>query len=228
MKQFKQALLKFEALSLRERLMTVAATLVVLFFLTDFALLGPQRNRNKALQQQIAQQKIDLDGLISVVAVGAADKTQGDALAKVRGERDDLRARMAQAEAFLGQSAKGATVSELIRIMIDARPDLTLVSLKTLPAEVFFKPAVPPVVPAKAAAAAQPAAAAPQMTLYKHGVEVAIKGTYPALLSYLQSLQNNPNKIFWPGVKLDVATYPEATLRMTIYTLSDHAESPLG
>lgn len=228
MSKLKQGLLKFQALTLRERFMAVAATLAVLYFLTDFFLLGPQMNKGKALQQQISQQKVEFDGLAKVMASGAADNKPADALARERAERDELLARIAKAEAFVGLSAKGAPMSELVRAMIGASPDLTLVSLRTLPAEVFSRPVAPTAAPAKAASAAQPSVAATPLTIYKHGVEVVIKGTYPALLAYLQTLQRNPNKMFWTNVKLDVVSYPEATLRMTVFTVSDRAESPLG
>ena len=220
MKKFKQALLTFQALSLRERLLAVAAVVVVLYFLFDFALLGPQRAKHKVLQQQIAQQKVERDALAQVLAAGVADNKQVDGFARERAERDDLRARVAEAEAFIAQAANGAHLGEVIRAMTVSTPGLTLVSLKTLPAEVFYKPA--------AAAGAKPNDAAPKLTLYKHGVDVAIKGKYLALVPYLQKLERNPNRMFWANVKLDVGTYPDATLRMTIYTLSEQAESPLG
>jgi len=228
MKKFKQALLKFQALTLREQLMAMAAAVVVLYFLLDWALLGPQIKANNALSQQIAQQKIELDGLTKVMSIDATNGNKVDGLARERAERDDLRAKVAQAESFIAQTAHGAPLGEMLRAMIVARPDLTLVSLKTLPAEVFYKP------PPAAAPGAQPAASAPkpvvlpQLTLYKHGVEVAVKGNYPALLAYLQGLQRNPNPMFWSSVKLDVAAYPDETLRMIIYTLSDRADAPLG
>lgn len=223
MKKFKQALLTFQALSLRERVLAVAAVVVVLYFLFDFALIGPQRAKSKVLQQQIAQQKVERDALAQVLAAGVADNKQGDGLAKERAERDDLRTRVAEAEAFLAQAANGAHLDEVLRAMISATPGLTLVSLRTLPAEVFYKPGV-----AVAAAGANPNEAAPKLTLYKQGVDVAIKGKYLALVPYLQKLERSPNRMFWANVKLDVGTYPEATLRMTIYTLSEQAESPLG
>ena len=228
MNKLNQILLKFQALSLRERVMAVAATIVVLYFLNDFALLAPQQKETKALQQQVNQQKMELDALTKVMIGGATDTRPGDALLRERAERDELRARVAQAESLIGQSTGNAPLSELIRRMIGARPDLKLASMKTLPAEVFFKSAAPSAAPAKAASAAQPGVAAPALTLYKHGVEVAVKGSYPALLSYLQGLQRNPNRLVWASVKLDVVTYPEATLKMTVYTLSDSAASPLG
>jgi len=245
MKQFQQTLLKFQALSLRERLMAVAATLVVLFFLTDFALLGPQRNQTKALQKQITEQKVQLDALRQAMAAAAADTQPAAAMARALAERDDMRASVAQAESFTAQTASGAALGEVLQAMIGARAGLKLVSLKTLSPEVFYKS--PPAATAgqanpgasklpksdglkqsKPEELAQLKATAPQLTLYKHGVDVVVKGNYPALLAYLQSLQGNPNRMYWASVQLDATAYPEAALRMTIYTLSDSAESPLS
>jgi len=247
MKQIKQALLQFQALSLRERLMAVGATLVVLFFLTDFALLGPQRKQTKALQQQIAQQRTELDALTKVMAAATANTQAADALVRERAVRDELRATVTQAEPFIAQTASGAALGEVMRAMIGARAGLKLVSLKTLPPEVFYKPQAPapdakanpgvskakptkPGAPKQTAPAdsIQSGAPVPQLTLYRLGVDVVVKGNYPSLLAYLQSLQGNPNRMFWASVKLDVTAYPEATLKMTIYTLSDRAEAPLG
>src|SRR5450830_766050 len=112
MKRFKQALLKFQALTLREQLMAMAAAVVVLYFLLDWALLAPQLKENKALQGQIAQQKIELDGLTNVMAIGAPDDKKVDGLARERAERDDLRAKVAQAESFVAQTANGAPLGE--------------------------------------------------------------------------------------------------------------------
>ena len=221
MKTFNQALLKFQALTWRERLMAVAAVLAVLYFAVDLTLLGPQVARSKALQQQITQQKTELDALMKVMASAAGSQPK-DAVARVRAERDELRDKMTQAEPLIVEAATGAPLGELIRAMIVATPGVTLVSLKTLPAEVFYdyKPAP--------ASGAQQNAAAPRLTLYKQGVEVVVKGNYPALVQYLQRLQRSPNRMYWAAAKLDVGTYPDATLSVTIFRLSNRAESPLG
>jgi len=225
MNKFTQSLLKFQALTLRERLMAVAAVIAVLVFLIDVAFLGPQRQRNKALQQQIAQQRIEVGALSKAIAALAGGEPV-NALVKERAERDGLRATVAQAESFVGQSATGVPFGELISAMIRATPGLALVSLRTLPAEVFYQS--PAAAQPKPGAPKQADQTPPMTTLYKHGLDVAVKGKYPDLLSYLRSVPGKSNRMFWSSVKLDVAVYPEATLRMTIYILSDRAESPLG
>lgn len=220
MKNLKQALLKYQALTLRERLMVVATVLVILSFLADLVLFGPQRRNSAALQQQIAQQKVTLGALTKVLVETSGAQT-ADGLGKERAERDELRARVAQAESLIGLVSNATPLGEVLRVMLVARPDLSLVSLKTLPPEVFYRAPV-------AVSGAQGKAGAPALSLYKHGIEVAVKGNYLALLPYLESLQHNPYRIFWTSVKLEVATYPETTLKMMLYTLSDRPDSPLG
>ena len=225
MKYLRSVLLKFQALSLRERLLAVAAAVVVLSVLLDLSLLGPQRNKNKGLQQQIAQQKTQFDAMAKVLAQPAGSPIPDGSVAE-QAERDDLRRRLAQAELLLGPALTEARLGEVLRKLIAARPDLTLVSLKTLAPEEIYKS------PTASAAAPGSATAAPatkqRQSLYKHGVEVVVRGEYLSLMPYLQRLQANPNRLFWAKVKLDVQTYPQATLMLTIYTVSDRAESPLG
>jgi MSHA biogenesis protein MshJ len=81
------------------------------------------------------------------------------------------------------------------------------------------------------AGAAGPAAAQvePLPTLYKHGIEVTLRGDYPNLVAYMRELERNTKGVFWGDVKLSVAAYPEATLTMTIHTLSARPElSPVS
>ena len=235
MKTLKPWLTKFQALTERERLMAVLGLLTALFFLADAALFGPQGKQHKALQQQIEQQQTELTAFTKMLSE-VSSKQQVDPLAQERAERDDLRLRVLQAQSVIGQSTTDVQINEVIRTMIGATPGLTLVSLKTLPAELFFKsvaaapanPANPAPSKTQADAAAGPQAVEPVLTLFKHGIEVTVKGNYPVLVAYMQGLQRNPNPVFWANVSLDVTTYPEATLKMTVYTLSERLESPLG
>ncbi len=236
MKTLKPWLIKFQLLSVRERLMMVVGILAMLYFSFDAALLGPQGKKNKALQQQIEQQQTELTAFTKMMSELSSSQ-RVDPLAQERVERDELRVRVLQAQSVIGQMTTGKQLSEVIRSMIGTTPGLTLVSLKTLPVETFFKAvAAAPAKPANPAPSKTPAGAAagpeviepPVLTLFKHGIEVTVKGNYPVLLAYMQGLQRSPNPVFWGNVSLDVTTYPEATLKMTVYTLSERLASPLG
>lgn len=220
---FQPVLLRFQALSLRERVLAVAAALAVLALGVNQTVLAPQRQSLHLVQQQLAQQQAGLAAMATVLAQPVANPLAEASVA----ERDALRLRVAHTESVLGPPRSDARLSEVVRILAAPRADLTLVSLKTLVPQEIIKPgprtvSAPPQAPAALVASARP------LTLYKHGVEVVVRGEYPALVAYLQTLQRNPNRIFWAKVRLDVATYPQAVLMLTVYTVSNRAESPLG
>ncbi len=205
----------FDALRQRERIFVVLLAVALIYFSVDFLLLTPEQKKQKALQQQITAPQIEL------AALNAARQVLHDQLAQEQAARDSLEKTIAEAEALLGQTdATSPQVGALLKAMLETNPGLTLVSLKTLPVTTFFV--------AKPAPDAKAGAPNPPLSLYRHGVEVSIKGNYLALLPYLEHLQKYPKRLFWYDAKLDVATYPAAILTMTIYTLSEQSSSPLG
>jgi MSHA biogenesis protein MshJ len=224
MTQFLQAaLLRFQALSGRERVLAVAAALAVLVVGVYQAVLAPQRHAMQLLQQQLAQQQDGLAAMAKVLAQPVANPLADASVAA----RDALRLRVAHTELVLGPPRSDAQLSEVVRTLAAPRADLALVSLKTLAPQEIAKPGPRPTSATPQAPTALAASARP-LPLYKHGVEVVVRGPYPALVAYLQTLQRNPNRIFWAKVRLDVATYPQAVLMLTVYTVSNRAESPLG
>jgi MSHA biogenesis protein MshJ len=124
-------------------------------------------------------------------------------------------------------------MGDVVRAMIAAKPGLTLVSLRTLPVEQFYQPPAPPAPAAGASAAASApvahaAASVSVPPLYKHGIEVTVQGSYPALVAYMQQLERSGSSMFWGNVTLDVVGHPEARLKMSVFTLSPRPEQPLG
>jgi len=59
--------------------------------------------------------------------------------------------------------------------------------------------------------------------LYRHGVEIALKGSYFDLLRYLEELEKRGAALLWGAVELQVDDYPEVKLRIVIQTLSRNA-----
>jgi len=137
----------------------------------------------------------------------------------------------------------------VVQDLLRANGKLKLVSLKTLPVSGLSEsiekliadrtPAPPPVhndltaaAPVVAAAIGAAAAAKPAVPaapvvpvkrdelLYRHGVEVAVQGNYLDMIDYMAALEHLPTQLFWGKVKLDAARYPDATLTLTLYTLS--------
>lgn len=64
------------------------------------------------------------------------------------------------------------------------------------------------------------AAEAPTPSLYRHGVELVLEGSYIDLLAYLRALEALPQHLLWGGLQLKVGQHPTNVLTLRLYTLS--------
>jgi MSHA biogenesis protein MshJ len=67
--------------------------------------------------------------------------------------------------------------------------------------------------------AAKPATPGSDM-LYRHGVEITVRGNYLDLVDYMGALESMPTQLFWGKALLEVEEYPNSRLTLTLYTLS--------
>lgn len=141
-------------------------------------------------------------------------------------------------------------MAPLIDTILRANGRLKLVSMRTLPVTSLneapaSEPAPAPAEPdpkhdtaaklasiksqleavaAKGAAAAAPSGPAvapkPGSLLYRHGVEITVRGNYLDMIDYMTALESMPTQLFWGGARFEVEDYPTARLTLTMYTLS--------
>ena len=216
---------RMDALSLRERGMVFGATVAVLAFAGHTFVLAPQDAKQAALRSQIDQQQ---------AAIAAID---GEITARVEGSRIDpdaqSRARLNTMQQEMGQLGSQLLALEhglvppermgpLVNGILRANGRLKLVSMRTLPAEPLAAPGTAPAAAAAPAAnaGAAPAAASDVPLLYRHGVEVTVRGNYLDMVDYMSALDAMPTRMFWGRARLDVETYPGARLTLTLHTLS--------
>jgi len=212
---------RVEALQPRERIMAFGATLVMLVFLANALVFGPLARKEAALRSTLQQQAAIVDG----VNAGIAAKAQAyandpnDALRKRLG---DVRAETAQMSEQLRAMQKGLVPAEriapLLESILRANGRLKLVSLRTLPVTTLGDAATSPAAPATQPAAA-PVVKAPDL-LYRHGVELTVRGSYLDMVDYMHALETLPTQLFWGKAQLDAEAYPNVRLTLTLYTLS--------
>jgi MSHA biogenesis protein MshJ len=221
---FKDLMASFAKLHLRERLLVVVALAALLYFIVDVALLEPQQNKLKNLQQLDKAHQTELVAMNNALAgIEQAASKSAVPSANKRAALDELKKQIADVDTFFG--LVDTTTSEmgaLVKEVLNASPGLTLVSLSTLQTEPFYSP------PQSKAGGDNKAAMEPApKTIYKQGVAVSVKGNYLALLSYMENLQKYPKRLFWSDAKLDVSAYPDAVLKLDIYSLSAQPSSAL-
>jgi MSHA biogenesis protein MshJ len=214
---------RVDALSLRERALVFAAAVAVVGFAGQQLVLAPIYRQQDVLQEQIDQQRNNMAGIdAEIVAKVTAYQNDPDAASRTRLE--SVKRESAQLADSLLAMQHGLVPPERMAPLVDAilraNGRLQLVAMRTLPVETISGRAA---TAAGATPAAAPAAAeevrAPDM-LYRHGVEVTVRGNYLDMVNYMSALEAMPTRLFWGKAQLDVEEYPASRLTLTLYTLS--------
>jgi MSHA biogenesis protein MshJ len=228
MKQYwQQAVLKIDALTLRERVIIFAMVAILLIVLINAMLIDPQFAKQKrlSLQAQAEQEKI---GLIQT-EIRQVLAAQSDPDASGHERLKTLKYEAGQMQTALLDMQKRLVSPDKMTVLLEdimRRDDkLRILSLKTLPVSTLAasisgdgntadKTATAAAVKNKAESASATG------TVYTHGVEIVIQGGYLEMLDYITRLENMPWQLFWGKAKLNVEEYPKASLTLTLFTLS--------
>ena len=209
---------RIDALSLRERAMVFVAAAAAILFIVYSLLLGPLFAKKAELDTQIAQVRNNIsgiDGEISAKLQGFStdpDAPNRARLAKAKADIDALSGKLRALEQGLVAPEK---IAPLLEAILAKNGRLTLVSMKTLPATAVIEASSSP------AAAAAPAGAAPKPALlYRHGVQVTVRGNYLDMINYMHALETMPTQLLWSSAALEVEEYPDSRLTLTLHTLS--------
>ena len=201
MKQYWElARTKIDGMLLRERAMIFAAVAFTVISLTSSMLLNPILARQKALSAQLTQQqeKIALQ-------------------AKKDDENSPLRTRLAQLQQQLktqeeslqsrsGRMVEPSQIGSMLEQILAKNGQLRLVELVTLPVNSVLTQAQ--------------SAGNGQKQVFKHSVQITVRGGYLDLLQYLAALEKAPVQVYWGDLSFYVDKYPDTVLVLTLYTLS--------
>ncbi len=231
MKQYWQRLeLRIDALSLRERAMAFAIAALALITLVNTVVLDPLLARQKQLSQKVTQDQQQIAALqAEIQARVKSHDADPDAASRIRLE--NLRLQSGKLRSELTGIQQGLVspdrMAALLEDLLKKNGRLQLMSLKTLPVSLLTDPVKPdtkvaneksptPALPRKDG----PAGPAAGEAVYKHGVEIVVLGGYSDIVNYLTQLEAMPWQLFWANARLNVETYPNATLKLTLFTLS--------
>lgn len=200
------------ALSARERSLVLLVIAVGLFFILDAVLISPQSARRQERLNAEAFAQAQLEAMRAELA--RLRPESDDVLARQVRQLTQLRSRAEQLEA-ISASIKGEQPklrSLVTAVLKSEHPRVALVSLKTLPVKAMVSPA----------SGAQVAAGLNRSSpLYRHGINVEVKGRYLDLLAFVQSLEVATTGALWSDLQLTTRKYPDSTLLITLYLLSD-------
>lgn len=202
---------RVDALSQRERIMSFAATAASLVFIAQTLVIGPLLARQEQLRIQVLQQQNNIAG-INAEITRKLKEAEADPDAPVRARLAETRAESSRLAESLRSMQQGLVpperVAPLLESILRANGRLKMVSVSTLPVEPLSG------IGGKKEAAPQ------RELLFRHGVEVTVRGSYLDMVDYMTALEALPTRLFWGRAQLDVEEYPSVRLTLTLYTLS--------
>jgi MSHA biogenesis protein MshJ len=209
----KQRWLKFaariDALSQRERIMSFGATAAVLVFVAQMGFIGPLLRQQALLRGQIVQQQNNIAGINEEITQKLKE-AEADPDAPLRARLGETRAESARLSESLRAMQQGLVpperVAPLLESILRANGRLKMVAVRTLPVE--------PV------GGIGEKNASKRELLFRHGVEVTVRGGYLDMIDYMSALEALPTQLFWGKAQLEVEEYPSVRLTLTLYTLS--------
>jgi|SRR5882672_8673793 len=206
MKDFvKRTAERIDAATLRERVLIFLALSATLVFLVNFLVIEPLRATQKRLATETSQRQKELQTVQEQIA-RMLETVQVDPDAPSRARLTALRDEFARLDGRVVEEQRRFTPPEQMRAMLEEmlrrNRGLALIDLKSLP--------VAPVGGGNAGAG----------TLYRHGLEFTVTGSYVDLYEYLRSLESMPTQLYWRRAELSVSSYPLVTLKVTAFTVS--------
>jgi MSHA biogenesis protein MshJ len=219
---------RIDVLTLRQRVGIFAACAFVVVYLFYMLAFEPLLREQTRLRGQISQQQAAMAGVDSQVT-NLLDAFARDPDAATRQRLAAARLETRTLSDSLAAMQKGLVAPEqmapLLQTILRANGRLQLVSLTTLPVTAVSgapKDAATPATPATPAVPAPAAAPVPALAglLYRHGVQVTVRGSYLDMIDYMAALERLPTQLFWGPAQLTVEDYPRAHVTLTLYTLS--------
>ena len=202
---WKSWIARIDDMNLRERAMlfgSVALVVVVTAHVTliDRALVNQKRLTERVTRDQ-SQLKSVRDQLQLIVKEQQPQGRHPDELAIA-----ELELKIKETEKTLAARQRGFIAPEelpvLLRQMLGRSRQIKLESLRLLPGTPL------------------PEGSQWSGEVFRHGVEVSLRGSYFDLVQYLAELESLPSPLLWGRVELQVEQYPEVRLTLVVRTLS--------
>ena len=207
---------KIDGMPLRERAVIFLAAAFVLVASVNAVLLNPLLAKQAALSAQLVQKQEKMKELQAQLH-SHSQARQDNQNSPLRTRLAQLKQQLQEQDGYL-QSHRDRLVepdkmAELLEQVLSKNDKLQLIELKTLPASLLVE---------KPQAAMPQAANSPagQKQVFKHGIQITVRGGYLDMLRYLAALEKMPAQMFWGEISLSVEKYPDSVLTLTLYTLS--------
>ncbi len=206
-KQWTALIQWFDQRALRERVVLLLCVVAVMVTAVYLLVLEPAVKKRALARQQIEQMTAEI-GQLERTEAQIKERSQVDPDRELRERYDQLVEQLAEQRQQLHQGVSHlvtpAEMPELLKQML-TQGNLHLISLENLPAELISSGKEP--------------SDQQSLRLYRHPVQMELRGDYLGLLTYLRKLDQLPRLLVWEEVAAATQEYPATTIRLRVYTL---------
>lgn len=195
---------KVDAMSLRERIFILMAGLALIWMPGYTFWLEPAYARIVAMRVQLSgaeKSRHELESQLSMVRSVA--KTDPDAV--LRGQLLHLRQRLHGVDEKMSLETVDLIAPErmpmVLQNLLASTPGVTLSKIYSMSSQPMLGDN-------------------DKINLFQHGIHIELKGSFFALVNYLQKIEALPERFYWRSLDYRVGNYPDATVTLELYTLS--------
>lgn len=259
-KQIKQLTAQINARTLRERILIFVASILVLSWLLNVALLDPIFAKERQLVTQINTDQAEMNNLeaeLNILHNGGVTNPNQKEFNQIKELSAQLKTLHQQVQNSQSSVVIAERIPDMLQDILSHHESLILVSLRTLPtddltaksqqkqqgrtpdekeydaavknmlkSDINDDLAAAEIDPNKKLAAIQKKADENRQLitniprLFKHGIEVKVRGSYTQLVDYVRALESLDWHMGWAELTLESKNYPESELTIIVYTLS--------
>ena len=200
----------YQALSQREKLLTLITIHVVLIFIFVLFFVEPFIQRGQIKQAEAEEHRV-LNSKLEQQLSNLQNSPILDPNQDLRNEIDVLLEEHRQVEKRISMLTDALVSPEdmatVLQQMLTQDKALKVKNLATLPRE-------------KVALENSEQG----IYLYRHSIEIRLSATYDSLLAYLKRLDALPWRLYWQLLDYEVTDYPNGDLTLQVYTLSSRED----
>lgn len=213
---------RFDALSDRERMISFVSLAALICLIAWMLFLDPMFKQRLRHQQQIKQNTTMLQALqlqeqqLTQQSLQDPDAARQQQILALGEQNEAVKTELAAIQLRLAAPDK---MPRLLADLLDRNSGLELVAVKTLPPENLLQ-ANKDKEDATPTAALDASLGGSGRGVYRHGLQVEVRGNYAALAAYARKIEQLPWKLYWGPLHYQVERYPLALMSFTVYTVS--------
>lgn len=202
---------KFDAYSLRERLLLLLCLLALLVGVWQLAFALPQEKHREQMQGELAQVKTDIQAQEAQrqAFTSASQGTEDSELARLENRLEELNRQLASLSQGLVEARQ---LPEILQQVLISTTDVRLHRLRTLPVRELQLQ--------RLETEAEATETERATGIFQHRVELEVSASYFQLLALLQRLEGLRWRFYWDSLDYQRDDYPRGDIRLRVHTLT--------